>query len=115
MCLLERIQYKCSEYNISIKSLEDELGFGNGNIRRWNKNTPSIEKVHKVAQKLNVSIDWLVTGKNAANLTQNEQKLIELYQNTEDTGQKLILKHTEDIQKALPLNKKSEITSSKLL
>lgn len=47
-------------------------------------------------------MDYLLTGKESADLTQEEQKLIDLYRNTNEIGQPLTMKHAEDIQKALP-------------
>ncbi len=100
--LVERIKQKCKENDLTFKALEMELGFGNGNIRRWDTQKPSYDKIIAVAEKLNVSFNWLIFGKEADDLTQNEQKLIELYRNTNDIGQPLTMKHAEDIQQALP-------------
>lgn len=43
-----------------ISKLEKELEFGNGAIYRWDKNTPSIDKVLKVAKYFEVSVDSLL-------------------------------------------------------
>ena len=102
MSIVERIKEKCKEQNTSMNALEKLLGFGNGSIRLWNKKIPGSDKVILVAKQLNVSIDWLLTGKEASDLTQEEKKLVELYRNTNDIGQPLTMKHAEDIQQALP-------------
>ncbi len=102
MSLVERINIKCKENGTNIKALERDLGFGNGNIRRWDTQKPSYDKVMLVAEKLHVTFNWLITGKEESELTQTEQKLIDLYRNTNEIGQPLIVKHAEDIQKALP-------------
>lgn len=100
--LVERIKEKCKENNLTFKALELELGFGNGNIRRWDTQKPSYDKIIAVAEKLNVSFNWLIFGKESDDLTQNEQKLIDLYRKTNDIGQPLTMKHAEDVQQALP-------------
>ena len=102
MHLVERIQNLCIQNKTTIKALERELGIANGSIRNWNEKKPSVEKVLLVSNRFHVSLDWLVTGKEAKDLTQEEKKIVELYRNTNDTGQPLIIKHAEDIQKALP-------------
>lgn len=102
MNIVEKIRNLCVLQNTSIKALERELNFSNGSIKNWDISSPSIERIQKVAEKFNVSIDWLITGKDALDLTLEERKLIKLYQNTNEAGQLLILKHAEDIQKTLP-------------
>ena len=57
--MVERIKNLCSNNKTSIKSLERELGFGNGTIRRWNENTPSIERIVAVANYFNVPVAYL--------------------------------------------------------
>lgn len=36
------------------------MGFGNGTISRWDKSSPSVEKLQSVARVLNVSIPFLL-------------------------------------------------------
>lgn len=102
MSIVERIKEKCKEQKTSMNALEKLLGFGNGSIRLWDKKIPGSDKVILVAKQLNVSIDWLLTGKEFSDLTLEEKRLVELYRNTNDIGQPLTMKHAEDIQQALP-------------
>ena len=60
MGIVERITKVSS---VTISRLEKELNFGNGTIKRWDVNSPSIDKIVVVANYLNVSIDYLCTGK----------------------------------------------------
>lgn len=59
MTMCDRIKSLCVESGLTIKTLEKELGFGNGVIRRWNESSPSINSVIRVADYFNVSVDWL--------------------------------------------------------
>lgn len=102
MTLVERIKLKCKENHTSMNALEGELGFGNGTLRRWDERTPGADRLLILANRLNTSVDWLLTGKEASDLTREEKKLVELYRNTNDVGQPLTMKHAEDIQQALP-------------
>lgn len=79
MGIVERIQIKVKEKGTNIKTLEKEIGIGNGTIRRWNERSPQCDKISLVANYLQVSIDWLVFGKENENLTEKEQQLIESY------------------------------------
>lgn len=58
--LYEKIKMLTAEKKMSIRQLEEKLGFGNGTINRWRKNTPGVDKLEKVANYFNVSIDYLL-------------------------------------------------------
>ncbi|MDD3569587.1 MAG: helix-turn-helix transcriptional regulator [Lachnospiraceae bacterium] len=57
--LLEKIKSLCYNHNITISQLEKELNFGNGTVHKWYKSQPSAQKVLKVAQYFNVSLEYL--------------------------------------------------------
>lgn len=59
MAILERIQLLCKEKNINPSRLEEELGFGNGTIYKWDKSSPNTDKLAKVADYFDVSLDYL--------------------------------------------------------
>jgi transcriptional regulator with XRE-family HTH domain len=59
---LENIQKLCDERDVTIAQLERDLNFGRGSIYKWNKNSPSIDKVQKVAEYFGVSTDFLLYG-----------------------------------------------------
>lgn len=60
MGLYEKIKYLSDSKKISIRQLEEKLNYGNGTIRRWETSKPSIDKVQKVADYFNVSVDYLL-------------------------------------------------------
>ncbi|MEK3788785.1 helix-turn-helix domain-containing protein [Paenibacillus sp. FSL K6-1230] len=62
MSIVENIRVLCKEANTSIPKLEKGLGFGNGAIYNWDKNSPSIDKMQKVADYFNVSIERVLYG-----------------------------------------------------
>ncbi len=49
---------------LSITKLEEVLGFGNGTIGKWTKQSPSCDKLSAVANYLSVSVDFLLNGSN---------------------------------------------------
>lgn len=115
MTLVDRIKIICKEKNTSMNALEGELGFGNGTLRRWDERTPGADRLLILANRLEVSVDWLLTGKESNELTPDELKLVELYRNTNEIGQPLTMKHAEDVQKALPREAASpESSTSKI-
>jgi transcriptional regulator with XRE-family HTH domain len=58
--IVENIKSACITKGISIPKLEKELGFGRGSIYNWEKSSPSIDKIEKVANYFRVSIDEIV-------------------------------------------------------
>lgn len=64
MTLVERIQELCDKKGTTLIGLERILNFGRGTIRKWDKSSPSIDKLGAVADYFNVSIDYLRTGNN---------------------------------------------------
>lgn len=62
MNMLEIIQKLCLTRGITIAELERKADLGNGTIRRWKDSYPSVDKVIRVANILNVSVEYLYTG-----------------------------------------------------
>ncbi|EDP68452.1 transcriptional regulator, Cro/CI family protein [Carnobacterium sp. AT7] len=60
MGLYEKIKLLAKERKISIRKLEEDLDYGNGTIRRWEENSPGIDKVEKVADYFGVTTDYLL-------------------------------------------------------
>ena len=95
MQIVERIKLKCKEIGTTMGSLEKELGFANGSIRRWDERVPGADRVIILANRLEVSIDWLLTGKEAGELTPEELQLVEFYRRADDRGKRTILRTAE--------------------
>ena len=95
MSIVNRIKDLCYEKEISIASLEKYLGFGNGSIYRWDKNSPTIEKVTKVADYFNVSVDYLLNKTDSKFSDLSKGSLDNLQLNTRD--KKDIAKNLEKI------------------
>lgn len=60
MDLYKKIKNLTAERKISIRKLEEDLKYGNGTIRRWDNVTPGVDKIQKVADYFNVSVDYLI-------------------------------------------------------
>lgn len=75
MDLYEKIKLLANEKKISIRQLEEALGFGNGVINRWRKNNPGIDKVRLVADYFNVSTDYLLGRDNKKYYELNDREI----------------------------------------
>lgn len=60
MGIVEKIRALANERGYSLTTLEVKLGLGNGTISRWNKNAPNTDKLQKVADFFDVSMDYLL-------------------------------------------------------
>lgn len=100
MSIYKRVQDLIKKQGITVRELERECELANATIRRWETQTPNIESVRKVAQKLNVTIDYLVTGSSPNTnisrfevycdgnpLTEAEADLVAMYRLIDPKGQ----------------------------
>lgn len=62
MSIVDRLQSIVKERGTTFKQLERDCGIGNGTIRRWEEQSPRLDKLSKVANFLQVSLDYLVFG-----------------------------------------------------
>lgn len=74
--LVDKIRELANKKGFSLTTLEKELGFGNGTISRWTKSSPSMDKLQKVADFFDVSLDYL-TGRKEITLTKKDEREIE--------------------------------------
>lgn len=60
MATIDIIRAICAKNNTSIKALEKELGFSNGSLAK--ASTIKDDRLQKIAEHFNVSVDYLMTG-----------------------------------------------------
>lgn len=59
--ILNNISKLCDKHSISIAKLEKTVGIGNGTIGRWQKTSPTVDNLKKVADYFGVTVDDLLT------------------------------------------------------
>ena len=85
--LLERIKNLCRSRKISIPKLEEHMGFGAGTISKWKKSAPGTDKLLKVADYFQVSLDVLLDRNERVDLlTEQEQVLLNAFRELNDDG-----------------------------
>lgn len=60
LTLVDRIRELSNKKGMSLPQLEITLGLGNGTISRWKNSSPNTDKLQKVADYFNVSMDYLL-------------------------------------------------------
>lgn len=72
MDLYERIRVAASKQGLNIKNIETNAGLGNGTIRRWGTSPPSADKLLKIANMLNTTCEYLLTGESTVSILSAE-------------------------------------------
>lgn len=101
MCIVDTIKALSNAKGMSITTLEQTVGLGNGTIGKWRKQSPSCDKLKLVADYLSVSVDYLLTGKEPE-LSDKQQHLLSLFNQLSDENQ---IKIVERIETLLELQK----------
>lgn len=82
MTFFERIESLRKSKKLSQGKLEKELGFSNGSISKWKISMPTPDRLQKIADYFDVSIEYLMTGneesrKQEISLTHKDERDIE--------------------------------------
>ena len=74
MNTVERVKAICKERKIPISKLEKECGFSNGYIGQLKKGTVPDDRLRKISEYLNLSMEYLMTGKDKDGLTDADER-----------------------------------------
>ena len=74
MNAVERVKTICKERKIPISKLESDCGFANGYIGQLRKGVFPDDRILKIAEYLNVSVDYLMTGKEVEFIVETARK-----------------------------------------
>lgn len=74
MSTYEIIKKLCRERGIAVTALEKELGFGRGSIGKLRNSQTSAERLQKIADYFNVTVDYLVNGTDNNGLTARDNR-----------------------------------------
>jgi len=75
MSIVARIKKLCEGKNLTLNKLERTLALSKSSVAKWDTNSPSIDKVQKVADYFGVSADYLMGRTPAPNVTEPEQRI----------------------------------------
>ena len=86
------IKKLCEERKISVNSLEKMTGIGRGNIGRWDRVSPSFDKVVAVADALGISLDELAgRPTRVPQVALAEKELLDAFRDLNDEAQAFLL------------------------
>lgn len=58
--IYDKIKRLCESKGMSVSHLENEAKLSNGAISKWNKSSPTIDKLQSVAKVLGITVDELL-------------------------------------------------------
>lgn len=98
------IKELCKNKGISVNKLETDLGFGTGYVSKLGKSVPNVKKIKSIADYFNVSVDYLMTGKEMTmkEITQIDVELTNMSNKMKEYAIKMA---------ALPKDKQEQIMS----
>ena len=83
--MVERIRKLCEQNNTNFSALEKELNFANGSIAKTTPNT-SVDRIHKLAERLGVTMEYIYSGEPAQTLSASEKELLSGFRQLNDDG-----------------------------
>ena len=95
MSMVDRICELARNEGLSIAALEKAVGLSNGIIGKWKKRSPSCDKLKLIADYLNTTIDYLLTG-ISNEIKQNEAEMLEIFRKFDDREQVKIIGRMEE-------------------
>lgn len=96
--MYKRIQNLCEINGITITKLCVQITGSSGNLNTWKKGYMRTDYIQKIAEYFNVSTDFLILGQeksSSSDLTENEQKIIDVFKNLTETQQGQIIGRAE--------------------
>lgn len=75
MLTYDKIKMLCKKKGVTITGTEKELGFARGSLCKVDTNKPSMEKVQKLANYFEVSVEYLMSEKeHSTELTRKDER-----------------------------------------
>lgn len=101
--MIERILELMSKEDITAKKLTQDIGISSSAISEWKKGKakPTSEAIIKMAKYFNVTTDYILLGKsNDLKLSNEEKKLLEIFQNLSTDDKTILMGEALKLQKA---------------
>lgn len=105
MDIVQNINHYIENTGYTLTELERICGFPKSSLRKWSENIPSISKVAKVAEVLNVSLDSLYYGKeksSSSELSEEEQEYIAKFNRLTDIDKGKIIERMDVMYSSYP-------------
>lgn len=98
MGLYEQIKECAAKRGYSVNKLEQELGLPRSSLSKYNKSSPSLDKIIQIADFLGMSVSELIgedVGEDAYYLNEETRELVQLAY--ENEGARILLKASRNL------------------
>ena len=94
--MVDRLLQLIKKKGLTVSAVEKKLGFGNGAIKRFATNSPSIDKIIALSDFLNVSVEYILFGKEQQrDFSEDTSKLLSYYKVLNDMDKGIVLGKAE--------------------
>lgn len=112
MELYESIKNVAKSRGCSIAQMEKDLGLGKSVVSKYDEHAPSIEKIVKIADYFNVSIDTLIGRNTSTSITEEELMLLTYIRQMNSKGRERILEEADTMVQSKKYNANEHFVSS---
>ncbi len=92
MTFYNRLHALCKEKHTTVSKMLNELGLSTGSTGNWKKGQlPKGDVLKKIADYLDTSIDYIVSGEFKSNLSDDEKNLLKIYNQTPERAKYKVL------------------------
>ena len=125
MGIISRIKEVARNKGLTISDVEKACNLGENSIYKWDRSSPSLDKVMRVANKIDASIDYLATGENPSinALSERDKELLKWLHMLDEEMQQDIFSsirlyaklRKEDLLKADPISDAQESQKERMI
>lgn len=90
--MLDKIKFFAKKKGTTLAQIERDLGFSQGYIRRWDTQKPAYDRILKVANHLEIPIEYLT---ETTEISTQEAELISFYRKSDKPGKDAIMSIAE--------------------
>lgn len=99
---VERVKTLCKDRRIPIYKLERDCGFSNGYISQLRKGTFPSDRLYRIADYLNVSPSYILTGKEKTDdLSVEQEQLLSYFNSLNVLGRKTAVERVKELSEIL--------------
>lgn len=92
MTFYDRLQLLCKKQKTTVSNMLNELGLSTGSTGNWKKGQlPKGDILIKIANYLNTSIDYIVFGEYRSDLSDDEKRLLRIYNSAPERAKYKVL------------------------
>ena len=109
--IFNRLIDLCENNNTTVTTLLDKFTNSRSAINAWKNGNINTELLPKIANDLNISLEFLLTGKEAQinNLSDNEQEMLDVFSKFDDREQIKLIGKLEELYRQKQIKESQQL------